>query len=178
MDIAPYQDITHDLLDGEVWREHPRYPGYFISNYGRVRGRSGLLLRQSPSRGYLRVAVIADGQRKDLRLHQAVLEAFVGPRPAPEMESSHMDGNPLNNRADNLKWCTKAENAQQRTAHGRSNTPTGEQNPNNKICTYAVNLVRALCVDRGMSFGEVARISGMPAGTVAKIAQGRRRLRG
>jgi len=120
---------------------------------------------------------VDDGSRKDLRVHQAVLEVFVGPRPDPKMESSHMDGNETNNRSDNLKWCTKSENAQQRVAHGRT-PPPGENYPGAKICTYAVNLVRSLCIDHGWPYNKVANISGMPAPTVAKIAQGRRRAFG
>jgi hypothetical protein len=41
--------------------------------------------------------------------HQLVLEAFVGPRP-PGQEVNHKDGNPSNNRLENLEYVTKSEN--------------------------------------------------------------------
>lgn len=44
-------------------------------------------------------------------------EAFLGPRP-DGLETRHLDGNPANNSARNLRYGTKSENAQDRVRHG------------------------------------------------------------
>ena len=44
-----------------------------------------------------------------LRVHRAVLEAWVGPRPKG-YECDHINGNPSDNRLCNLEWVTHEEN--------------------------------------------------------------------
>lgn len=64
---------------------------------------------------------------KQLLVHVLVLEAFRGPRPFPDWDSRHLDGNAGNNRLTNLKWGTKAENGLDRIRHGTP--PIGEGAP-------------------------------------------------
>src|SRR3546814_16009402 len=45
------------------------------------------------------------------------MEAFVGPRP-DGMEVAHNDGDPLNNRLENLRYATPAENTDDKLKHG------------------------------------------------------------
>lgn len=44
-------------------------------------------------------------------VHILVAEAFLGPRPGGMEECRHLDGDKLNNRADNLRWGTRPGNA-------------------------------------------------------------------
>ncbi|MES2295233.1 MAG: HNH endonuclease signature motif containing protein [Pseudomonadota bacterium] len=46
----------------------------------------------------------------NIKVHQAVCEAFHGPKPFPEAVVIHRDEDGLNNREDNLKWGTQKEN--------------------------------------------------------------------
>lgn len=46
-----------------------------------------------------------------------MLTAFVGPCP-DGMEGCHNDGDPHNNRLDNLRWDTRANNARDAIRHG------------------------------------------------------------
>lgn len=55
---------------------------------------------------------------KTIGVHCLVLEAFVGPCPKG-MECRHLDGNPSNNRLNNLAWGTPKENMADRKLHGR-----------------------------------------------------------
>lgn len=59
------------------------------------------------------------GWRKNVRVHVIVLEAFAGPRPGPQYETRHIDGNALNNKLGNLAWGTAEENSADRVAHKR-----------------------------------------------------------
>lgn len=120
----------------ELWHPVPDYVGlYEVSNYGQIRSlgrdvsnnRGGLrympdlvLTPQVNTKrgGYHSVTLNKDGGKKTAYLHLAVLLAFVGPRPSPEMEGCHGDGDTANNRLDNLRWDTPVNNAADRTLHG------------------------------------------------------------
>lgn len=66
---------------------------------------------------YLKVALHWNGKRHDTPVHHLVAEAFLGPRPLG-LEINHRDGNPQNNRADNLEYVTHSENVR----HGWATT--------------------------------------------------------
>lgn len=55
------------------------------------------------------VSLRQDGIQSFRLVHQLVLEAFIGPRPAGMM-ACHNDGNPANNRVENLRWDTQSSN--------------------------------------------------------------------
>lgn len=57
------------------------------------------------NRGYLTVVI----RKKTHMLHRLVAQAFI-PNPEGKPFVNHKDGNKLNNRADNLEWCTAREN--------------------------------------------------------------------
>jgi hypothetical protein len=92
--------------DTEYWQAHPDYPGMTVSNLGHVQ-HNGCLLSPYPSgKGYPTVTV----KSRHRRVHQLVLETFIGPRP-PGLECCHWDGVKINNRLMNLRWDTHAANA-------------------------------------------------------------------
>lgn len=49
------------------------------------------------------------GRGKTRSVHRLVAEAFLGPRP-PKCEVLHLNHDPADNRASNLKWGTRGEN--------------------------------------------------------------------
>lgn len=52
-------------------------------------------------------------------VHRVVLTAFVGPCP-DGMEGCHNNGNPTDNRLENLRWGTRSENSRDTVRHGRN----------------------------------------------------------
>jgi len=96
-----------DNTTEEVFVTAPLFEMYAVSNYGRVRSNStGKMLVPAPNRGgYLFVTLRArGGPRVNLKIHRLVALAFV-PNSKYKIEVNHIDGNKLNNRADNLEWC-------------------------------------------------------------------------
>lgn len=91
----------------ETWV--PIVKGYEVSSRGRVRSlwrKKPHVLKPVPDgRGYLRVSLSG----KWHRIHNLVLTAFVGPRPKGAV-GMHLDGNPRNNRLENLMWGSWSEN--------------------------------------------------------------------
>jgi hypothetical protein len=69
--------------------------------------------------GYLLVFLWREGNYHRLRVHRAVLEAFVGPCPQG-MVACHYDDDPRNNRVTNLRWATYADNSLDATRNGRN----------------------------------------------------------
>lgn len=97
----------------EIWKE-TAYPGYFISNLGNLRGRSGRIIKTYADKrsGYLGICIrvkTSASKRKLLKIHRLVAEAFVSnPNNLPVI--NHIDGNKQNNCATNLEWCTQKQN--------------------------------------------------------------------
>lgn len=110
----------------ERWLAVPGYEGrYEISDHGRVRsllawrGRPGprIINPTCDTHGYPTVSLYRDGERTTIGVHRLVLEAFVGPRP-DELLTRHLDGDPSNNRLDNLTYGTSTENHVDQVRHG------------------------------------------------------------
>lgn len=109
----------------EEWRDIEHYPGYQVSNYGRVRSfannRHGLcntphfLGTDINSNGYERVFLGSNGR---FFIHHLVAKAFI-PNPNNYPIVRHRDDDRLNNRATNLEWGTQAHNIQDAIQRGR-----------------------------------------------------------
>lgn len=121
------------LLDElEVWQPVPGFEGiYEVSDRGRVRSLDRIITRSGIPRfirgtsrrsrldvdGRLKLELYRDGTVTVARVHRLVLEAFRGPQP-DGMEGCHNDGNPTNNRLNNLRWDTQSENQRDSVRHG------------------------------------------------------------
>ena len=107
----------------EEWKEIQDFPGYYVSNKGRVRsdkckGRVKInpeddetILKAIPTgRGYLAVGISnKTTKRKRFAIHKLVAKAFI-PNPENKPVVNHIDGNKENNCVENLEWCTQREN--------------------------------------------------------------------
>ena len=119
----------------EEWRKVPGFPGYDVSNSGRVRSYrywvgspdywkdsnepQRILSPWPDNYGYLVVA-LTDGSRAiGLGAHVIVAAAFIGPRPDGH-EVCHKNGIAWDNRVENLFYATISENRLQRRPMGTS----------------------------------------------------------
>ena len=100
----------------EIYKPLKRFPGYEVSNYGRIKSKKGLterILKQHlNTRGYLSICFYYPGGiivRN--RVHRLVYEAFHGlPPDGDEYQIDHIDGDTLNNDPSNLRSVTHALN--------------------------------------------------------------------
>lgn len=113
----------------EEWRPIEAYPDYVVSNLGKVmrvkpdarnHRVSGVPLRSAARNGhaYHCVTLCREGAKETVRLSRLVCAIFNGPPPSPRHHCAHNDGNPSNNRAENLRWATPAENEADKRRHG------------------------------------------------------------
>ena len=103
------------VLLKEEWRnlEFMGYPNYEVSNFGEVYSLNyGLMSDNRVSKyGYRRVRLYHDGKQKEIPVHRLVALAFVdNPNKEEWNVVNHKDENKLNNRYDNLEWCTNEYN--------------------------------------------------------------------
>ena len=86
---------------------------YEISNFGNVRKKHKdgykIIKGSIMNRGYRYFQIQIDGKRINHLFHHLVAYAFIGERP-DGMVIDHIDRNPLNNRLENLRYCTQLEN--------------------------------------------------------------------
>ena len=158
----------------EVWLPIAGFEGlYEVSDLGRVRslkGRHGqgkVLAPKLPDykHQYKAVSLHKNGKRSRRHVHRLVADAFIGPRPHPDSQMRHLNGDRGDNRATNLKWGTALENASDRTKHGRS--LAGVRHTQAKLTNADVRRIRALAYT--MSQRKLAAKFGVSQKTVWRI---------
>ena len=112
----------------EIWKDVPGYEGrYQVSNMGRVKSLERKvrsvnwythkefwrtvrerILRPGPVQSGHLYVVLGHGEA-GVPVHQLVMRAFVG-KPPKGMEVRHLNGDPTDNRLENLKYGSRTEN--------------------------------------------------------------------
>lgn len=120
-------------------------PNYEISDKGRVRSfnyrnkGTTAVISQLIRRRYYAV----HNSTKTFAVHRLMADAFMGPRPE-NYQVNHKDGNKLNNRLENLEFCTASENSLHSYRTGASVIRKGEKSPFSKLDDEKVRAIRAL----------------------------------
>lgn len=128
----------------EVWRDIAGYEGqYQVSNLGNVRtlsdrhGNQRLIKPGKDSKGYLRIGLVKNGQRKTFSVHRLVAQAFI-PNPLNLPEVNHVKGIKDDNRASELEWTTSSENMTHAFKTGLCSRTGLKNNKADKTC-YVFN---------------------------------------
>lgn len=106
------------------YKEVPGYPGYYVTKIGTVRNRYGKLKPSVHRDGHLYHVVRVGIERVQTKLyiHRAVMLAWGPPNAHNKPLIRHLDGNPKNNRLENLAWGCHRQNALDRELHKRKRT--------------------------------------------------------
>lgn len=121
----------------EIWKPIKKYPGYEVSNYGRIKSykktSEGRILSGKCSKGYITIDFRVNGETKQELVHRIVLSTFNPVDGWEELTVNHVDGNRLNNHIENLEWMTLSEN----TRHARKVLQSG--NSTKKVHIIKIN---------------------------------------
>ena len=109
-------------MSTEKWKPIADFPGYEVSDHGRVRSNRvrDVWKTRKPGtiqHGYQNITLSRDGKNHTRTIHRLVLTAF-GREPQEGEVCRHLDGNPANNHISNLCWGTQKENSHDRYRHG------------------------------------------------------------
>ena len=129
-------------MSTEIWQEIRGYEGlYKVSNPGRVKSENRVAMRgngapqtfsekiiaqRDNSNGCYRVALWKDGKQEYRLVHRSVAEAFVqnvDNKPVVD----HIDFDRHDNKAENSRWCTQAENLGRSREFGRIKSNISEE---------------------------------------------------
>jgi hypothetical protein len=159
----------------EIWKPIPEFPGYEVSNLGRVgcwrprnhrakppTERRILKPRPNGKSNYLMVSPRREGQTFQALVHRLVLRVFVGPCPEG-MESLHGSNGRHDNSLENLRYGTKSENQRDRLRDGTD--MRGTKAAGNILKEHHVHAIRkdarkypAIAADYGVSRQTVGAI--------------------
>ncbi len=134
--------------DGRVISHHGRHPRELV---GRPDGK-----------GYLSVTLADNKRHQSIRIHRLVATAFI-PNPTNLPCVRHLDGNPKNNRADNLAWGTYQDNENDKKRHG-----TYDLRRNGKLRAEDRARVRQLWAE-GVSQEEIASTFDVSRPTITRL---------
>lgn len=170
----------------EIWKSINQYEGlYEISNHGKVRSltmrtshpgskikklNTPRILKPQMTRKRLFI-VLYDASRnrlsrKTFRISRLVLDTFVGPCPTG-FEASHLNGNSLDNRVDNLIWETHKKNNARKFFHGTAQI--GDRHGMAKLTSKQVLEIRRIYSDGNLSQRELANNFGVHRSTIKNI---------
>lgn len=108
------------------FKQHPLYTNFYVSKEGtfyyiRSDGtkssiRNGTLSKNKFGKPlcYEVCITVSKGKYKVMNVGRLVLETFVGFAPENAPEIDHRDRDPLNNKLDNLRWVSRADNLKNR----------------------------------------------------------------
>jgi hypothetical protein len=150
----------------------PGFEAYSVSNEGDVFGQRGQLLKPSRMRGgYLKFSPYVNGKHHHMSVHRAVLLAFAGDPPDDKrICACHKDGNPANNRLENLYWGSYEDNWEDRKAHG--NGGFGPQNGRAKLTQEKVGELRRLYALGTHTSQELGELFGVSQAQANKVGRG------
>ena len=157
----------------EQWKPIPGWEGYYeVSNQGKVRSldritsagniKRGRLMKLGTVAGYKHVALCVNGQVTQRKVHQLVLEAFVGPCPKGHLVC-HKDGSRDNNHIENLRWGTPTSNNLDTIRHGRhkqasaTHCARGHRLETPNLAQWASKRGRRLCLSCARAYNRVAK---------------------
>ena len=175
------------MNEKEIWKPITGYEGkYEVSNQGKVKslsrttycGRNNRTVRnvgeriistKNISQGYKKTDLFKGNIRKQFFVHRLVAHVFV-PNPSKKPNVNHLDGNKLNNRAENLEWVTQKENVHHAMANGFKKSIRGDASPTSKLTWKEVRDIRKLS-EEGVSSVVLAKMYGVHYNTINDVVK-------
>ncbi len=140
----------------EIWKLHPNYTGYSVSNLGKVKSlkrkvltKKGILLTVNEKilsltinsqTGYPMCRIWLNNKSKNCTVHRMVAETFI-PNPENKLSVNHKNSIRTDNRVENLEWNTQSENIKHSYEFGNRKPIKGI---NHSSCRFSESQVLAI----------------------------------
>lgn len=149
------------------------FPSYCVTKQGHIWStKSGKWLRPYVHKhnGCLLVSLSKNGRLFRRTVHRLVLDAFVSKRPRGK-ECRHLNGDPKDNRLENLKWGTHRQNIQDAIKHGTHQclNQNGERNSNTKLTGQNVKTIICMYKTKQFTQQNIAGIFQVSNATISRI---------
>ena len=126
--------------------------GYFVSPSGNVYNCHGKIMKGAIDHcGYRHIFL----NKKNMNVHRLIAKTFI-PNPNNLPCVNHKDGNKLNNRVENLEWCTYSENIIHAYKHNLEKKLLGENHHNHKLNWSEIKYIRQFYKKKDRQFGATA----------------------
>lgn len=90
---------------------------YYVSNRGNIKNKFNKVMSTPITQGYKELRICINYKSYYFRVHRLVAIAFI-PNYNNYRIVNHKNGNKLDNRVENLEWCTTSQNTLHSYAHG------------------------------------------------------------
>lgn len=174
----------------EIWKPVTGFEGlYEVSSLGNIRSldrvvpvkasarlgaishtRRGMPIKPHASKRhkYLSVGLHKLGKTRLIRVHRLVAEAFLGPAPEDRPYINHKDLDRVNNRLDNLEYCSPLENISHARENGRLHKWTRDDGPMRDTVAEVFRLI----AEGELSCRQIDERLGLRRGLAAEIRRG------
>lgn len=158
---------------------------YAVSDDGQVFSLHGEGLKPvkfgTANHGYKLAYLNRDGVKSTRKVHRLVAEVFLGHSP---LHVNHKNGDKLDNRIENLEYCTRSENMQHAWKYGlcesvraacakKNRLMFGEKHPSSKLTDSQV--LEILDLKGKMSQAAVGKLFGVSQTCIGLLWRGKRR---
>jgi hypothetical protein len=173
-------------------KEIPDYPDYYVDIEGNVYSTKPyrnnakpetvprLMKKQISENGYYYISLTNHKNKIKRKVHQLVLETFVGSCPEG-MEACHNNGDRLDNKLKNLRWDTHKNNMKDAIKQGKTKASkeyrqkrsiqySGEGNPYAKLNNQQVRIIRSFNkLNQRPTYQEIGKIFGVTKSVISSI---------
>lgn len=177
-----FRKTDQDLKCDEEWRDIEGYEGlYQISNYGkvksfkhRVHGSEGVILKPHIYTTKYSIYRLSDSNNdiKRITAHKLVAKAFI-PNPKKYQEVNHKNGIKIDNRVDNLEWCTHQQNMVHAFTELYPNIRQGSRNSRATITDDDALQIYKLAMKNERSYADIGKEYGVSKSIVGNIKAGK-----
>lgn len=134
----------------EVWKDIDGYENYKVSSFGNVKNsKTGRILKPYNRGGYYCVGLCKNSKLLTFNIHRLVAKTFI-PNLENKQQVNHKDKNSLNNKLDNLEWCSNKENCIHRSNGVKQTT-------NQNLEVYRLDLNTNEILEKYSSIEEAAK---------------------
>lgn len=186
-------------MNKEIWKDVKDYEGlYQVSNLGRVKRlewkrfslgkwqtiKEKVLKQTIGTTGYWHISLNKNGSHNTYKVHRLVARAFI-PNPDNLPCINHKDNNPLNNKVENLEWCTYKYNNNYKDHNKKlSQSRLGKKasdETRQKLRDSNPKMLSVQCIETEIiykSINEASRKTGVDASAISKVCKGKYKTAG